>query len=222
MRSLVLLAALLSVAPAIAGEPASHPGEGKLPHVQVDLEKKQVRIECEAVIADTPLEFLVCLTGTKEYEALLRSRARPSHVHMALLLIGAKPGEPARFDERTNRMLPPQGSRLRVTCAFEKDGKTVSYPAWRLLRNQKTQEEMTDTSWVFAGSHFTEQGDYMADVSGETISIVNFANAVLDVPMVRSNRNEALEWVPNADLVPKRNSKVWLVIEPVDAQAGGR
>ncbi|MGA2501910.1 MAG: YdjY domain-containing protein, partial [Tepidisphaeraceae bacterium] len=168
-----------------------------------------------------PLEFLLCLTGTKEYESLLRSRAKPSHVHLALLMIGVKPGKPARFDEQANRMLPPEGSPVKLSCTFERDGKTVSFPATRLMRNQKTRAEMADTPWVFAGSRFTEQGDYLADVSGETISVVNFPHAVLDVPMVRSSRNESLEWVSNPDLAPKRDTKVWLLIEPADAHAGG-
>ena len=201
--------------------PATQPADGKLPHIQVDVEKKQVRIECEAVIADTPLEFLLCLTGTKEYESLLRSRAKPSQVHLALLMIGIKAGKPAHFDERANRMLPPEGSPVKLTCQFERDGKTFSCAATRLMRNQKTRAEMPDTAWVFAGSRFTEQGDYLADVSGETISIVNFPHAVLDVPMVRSSRNESLEWVPNPDIAPKRETKVWLLLEPAELHAGG-
>lgn len=223
MRVFFLAAALSLVgATAARGESATRPAEGKLPHIQVDVEKKQIRIECEAVIADTPLEFLVCLTGTKEYESLLRSRAKPSHVHLALLMIGLKPGKPARFDEQAGRMLPPEGAPAKLSCLFERNGKTASYPAARLLRNQKTREEMAETAWVFAGSRFTEQGDYLADVSGETISLVNFAHAVLDVPMVRSSRNEVLEWVHNPETSPKRDTKVWLVIEPAEAHAGER
>ncbi len=222
MRVLLLAVYVVLASSALAqNAPVTQPADGKLPHIQVDVAKKQIRIECEAVIADTPLEFLVCLTGTKEYESLLRSRAKPSHVHLALLMIGAKAGKPAHFDEQAKRMLPPEGSPVRLTCVFDRDGKSVTYPATRLMRNQKTHAEMAETAWVFAGSRFTEQGDYLADVSGEIISVVNFPHAVLDVPMVRSSRNESLEWVPNPDIAPKRETKVWLVIEPAEAHAGG-
>jgi hypothetical protein len=215
---------LLLLAPLAPGQefPTTRPADGKLPHIQVDLQKKQVRLECEAVVADAPLEFLVCLTGTKEYESLLRSQAKPSHLHLALLMIGVKPGKPVRFDERLNKMLPPEGARLKLTCEFEREGKNVSLAACRLMRNEKSKQEMPPVPWVFSGSQFTQDGDYFADISGEIISVVNFPHTVLDVPMVRSDKNESLEWVPNPELAPARNTKVWLVIEPADATEGAK
>src|SRR3954462_6625174 len=71
--------------------PTTRPAEGKLPHLQVNLARHQGRVECEAINAEEKLEFLVCSTGTKEYESALRTRARPSHLHFALLMLGLEP-----------------------------------------------------------------------------------------------------------------------------------
>src|SRR5690348_4573851 len=46
---------------------------GKLPHVQVDLKKRQVRVDCQMLGIDAPLEFLCVLNGTNEHESVLRS-----------------------------------------------------------------------------------------------------------------------------------------------------
>ena len=48
---------------------------GKLPHIIVDVKNKQLRVECKAVKADYPLEFLAVVTNTNEYEALVAQRS---------------------------------------------------------------------------------------------------------------------------------------------------
>lgn len=218
-----MLPLFLLIAPAALGQaPATQPAEGRLPHIQVDVQHKRVRVECQAVNADAPLEFVVCLAGTKEYESLLKTRAKPSHLHLGLLMAGLTPGKPVRFDEKQNKVLAPEGTALKLTCEFQFKGKTVAIPASRLMCNQKTREEMPDSSWVFAGSQLTEDGAYFADISGEIVSVVNFAHTVIDVPSLRSDKNESLEWVPNMALAPERNATVWLVIEPVEAAADAR
>src|SRR5689334_17573545 len=72
---------------------------GRLPHVTFDVKKKQVRVECEALAVDAPLEFFCVTTGGSEHESVLRTPAKPSHIHTALLAIGLKPGRPVQYSE---------------------------------------------------------------------------------------------------------------------------
>src|SRR5688572_6131136 len=118
-----LVLALASVT--FAAPPATRPAEGKLPHLQVNRAKQQIRVECEAINADEKLEFLVCAAGTKEYESVLRSRARPSHLHFALLMLGLEPGQPVKFNQAANAWIPPRGPALKLSCEFVRDGKTI-------------------------------------------------------------------------------------------------
>jgi hypothetical protein len=207
--------ALLIFLPCIAAAPATRPSEPKLPHLQVNVAKKQIRVECEAINAEEKLEFLVCATGTKEYESVLRSRARPSHLHLALLMLGLEAGEPVRFNEAENRWIPPRGPALKLSCEFQRDGKSHTLPACQLMRSTKDKTPMPDVNWVFTGAATLANGEYAADVTGYLITVVNFEHTVIDIPEVRSNKNEMLEWEINPDVIPKRNSKVWLIIEPV-------
>src|SRR5947207_272087 len=117
---------------ALQAAPTTKPTE-KLPHLQVNVAKRQVRVECEAINAEERLEFLVCSTGTKEYESVLRSRALPSHLHFALLMLGLEPGVPVTFNRAENRWIPPRGPALKLTCEFQRDGKMQSLPASRLM-----------------------------------------------------------------------------------------
>ena len=188
--------------------------EGKLPHLQVNLARHQVRVECEAINAEERLEFLVCSTGTKEYESVLRSRARPSHLHLAMLMLGLQPGEPVKFNEADNTFAPPRGPALKLTCEFQREGKIIVIPASRLMRSVKDKTAMPEVNWVFVGASTLEDGEYAADVTGYLITVVNFEHTVIDIPEVRSSKNESLEWEINPDVMPKRNTPIWLIIEP--------
>ncbi|MGE5608019.1 MAG: YdjY domain-containing protein [Bacillota bacterium] len=184
-----------------------------LPHLLIDVHHKQVRMECEAVNARAPLEFFVCAAGGAEHETVLRSRAKASHLHLALLLIGLTPGEPG-YRELSGKRVPPHGPLLDITCEFEKDGRLVRLPPHQLMRQIKTKAPLSPLHWVFAGSRLTDDGRYAADATGYLVTVVNFDYSVLDMPELRSSANEALEWEINPDTVPKRDTPVWLIIEP--------
>ena len=196
--------------------PAPKLADGKLPHIQVDVQRRQVRVECEAVNPDMPLEFLVCQTGTKEYESLLRSSAKPSHLHLALLMIGLEPGTPVAWDEKNQRWLPPRGPALRLTCQYHVEGKLISAPVHQWMRDQKARKPAPPMTFVFAGSRMTEEREYAADVRGYLVSVVNFPESTIDVAALKSEKNEALELEVNPAAAPPRGTKLWLLIEPVE------
>jgi hypothetical protein len=199
---------------ALAAPPATRPAEGKLPHLAVNLARHQVRVECEAINAEEKLEFLLCATGTKEYESVLRSRARPSHLHFALLMLGLMPGQPVKFNAADNAWIPPTGPALKLSCEFVRDGKTIVIP--RMMRSVKEKTAMPDVQWVFVGAPTLDDGEYAADVTGFLITLVNFEHTVIDIPQLKSSKNESLEWEINPEAMPKRNTRVWLIIEPAE------
>ncbi len=198
------------------------PGDkvGKMPHLEFNLTRRWVRVECESLAVNAPLEFFCCLNGTNEHESVLRTGVRPSDLHAALLAIGLKPGAPMSYSEATKKWLPPHGPPLRLTVEFEKDGKTISYPAYRWLRDVKTKKECKAFSWVFCGSRIMKDGRYAADDTGYIVSIVNFDFVMIDIPEFASSNNDLLEWERNADLMPEKGTKVRLVIEPTGQEAG--
>jgi hypothetical protein len=191
------------------------PDASKMPHVSVDVKKREIRIEAEALNPQMALEFFCCLAGTAEHEAVMRSEAKPSHVHLALLMLGLQPGEPVRFSKAADKWLPPHGPPLHISCEWVgKDGKTVRVPANRMMRGVKDKKTMPPTTWIFAGSRVMDDGKYAADVTGYLVSVVNFDLTVIDLPELHSNANETLEWEFNPDIVPPKATKVWMILEP--------
>jgi hypothetical protein len=190
-------------------------GVASLPHVEIDLNQRQVRVECETLHVEMLLEFFCVVAGGPEHETVLRTRAKPSHIHLGLLMLGLKPGEPLRYSPAADRWLPPSGPPLRISMEYERDGQTVRHPASRWMRNAETKQEMPETTWIFAGSRIMEDGNYAADITGYVVSIVNFDLTVIDVPELVSSSNELLEWEAYLDRIPEPGTKVWMIIEPV-------
>ena len=199
-----------------ATAPSTQGAKGKLPFLDVDVKKRTVRMECESLNITGPLEFLVCGTGKNEYESVLRSSARPSHLHLALIMIGLEPGKPIRYDEAKKEWLPPTGPPLKMTLEFEKDGKPVTLAATKTLRAMKDKRPMPDATWVFTGSKIMPEKKYAADVTGYLVSIVNFELTPIDFPALESNANETLLWETNNQVLPPTGTKVTLVIQPAE------
>lgn len=220
---LILFCCLLSLAlPTVAAPPpaATQPAgvTDKLPHIQVDVKNKAVRVECESCNAhqDVGLEFFCVTAGGNEYEAVLRTEAKPSNIHLALLMVGLQPGEPVKYSEATKKWLPPHGPPLAITCEFVgKDGKPQRVPAARLMKNHKSGKEPAPFNWVFVGSRVMEDGKYAADATGYVISVLNSELTVIDIAQLAGTALESRELDRNEDLMPEAGKKIWMIIEPL-------
>jgi hypothetical protein len=198
-----------------AAVPATRPaGTDKMPGVHVDIAGRQLRVDCEAINVEAPLEFLCVTNGGNEHESLLRTPAKPSHIHLGLLMLGLEPGEPVHYMKALDRWAAPQGPPLNISIEYAKDGQTVRVPAYKLFRDLKTKKPMPLLTWVFVGSRFQENNVYAADLTGYVVSVVNFDLTLIDVPEVASSSNELLEWEMEPANMPPKGSKVTMIIEP--------
>ena len=185
-----------------------------LEHIHVDMKARQAAVDCEALNPTIPLEFFCVTSGGNEHESVLRTPAKPSDIHFALLMLGLKPGEPATFVEAERMWLPPHGPPLNISCSYLLSGKQMEVAASRLMRSIKTKQEMPGGVWVFDGSRVMPDGNYAADFTGYVVSICNFDLTLIDVPHLVSNANETLEWEFNPDLVPPKGTAVTMIISP--------
>jgi hypothetical protein len=97
-----------------------------LPGITIDREAGYVDIEAEVVNRDVKwLELLLCTQGGREHETILATEARPSHVHLGLILLGLKPGQVQRGvpidpddPEAGYRLIPAKGPAVRVELLY--------------------------------------------------------------------------------------------------------
>ncbi len=233
--------------PAAATKPASRPVRKnvKLPGLIIDFRNHCIDVEASVCLDRGALELIACTKGTKEHESIVVVNAKAMHIHAALLLIGAKPGNPAMQKpinkERTRWMhLPPSGGRVDVYLAFKnKAGKLVEHPISDfVVRTDEDPELQADAAdgvkrkkakftntFLFAGSllrnNAAGQRKYLSDLSGNVISISTFGDELLCLPGTHARDDGALVWSIDASGLPKVGSSVILRLRP-QAKSDGK
>jgi len=200
-----------------ADPPATAPAPlGNLPHIRIDAHNHRVQVDCQALAVEQPLEFFCVMSGGNEYESVLRSPAKPSDIHLALLMIGLTPGGNVHSDPQTQKWMPPFGPALNISCQYTLNGKAVDVPAWKMMRSVKDKTTMPPMTWVFCGSKVMDNGSYAADETSYTVSVVNFEYTLIDIPTLASNANETLEWERDPNMMPPKGTPVVMTIEPAE------
>ena len=98
-----------------------------------------------------PLEFFAVINGTSEHESVLRSPAKPSHVHLGLVMIGLEPGSPVKYSEAAKKWVPARtGRRCRSRSSTSRTARRrrCGLP----LDAQIDEETHAANDVIFAGS----------------------------------------------------------------------
>lgn len=156
----------------------------KFPGITIDLKRRLVDLEATICLDRGPLEVIACTEGTKEHESIVSVKVKPRHVHLGLLLIGAKNGKPAmrrRLKDGGKHPrwvdVPPSGDPIAVSLVFKDEaGKATERPIGDFVRRaanageertsgaeakaskdeaDKPEEKFPD-SFLFAGSHLIQ------------------------------------------------------------------
>jgi hypothetical protein len=202
----------------------------KLPGLTLNAKERCVDIEATICLDDGALELVACIKDSKEHESIIAVEALPIHIHTALLLLGAKNGNPpARrpLNEELTRWadLPPRGDLIDVFLEFkDATGKLTERPISDFIARSAEHAPEPGAgedppprfphTFIFAGSLLVDNGpgpkEYLADRSGHVISIATFGDELLCLPEVHSQDNGALMWRIDPTHLPKPGTKVTL------------
>lgn len=192
------------------------PKKLRLGTVTVDRDRRTITFPARVVKPGYMLEFLLCRTGTKEYESALATDALPHRIHAALLMLGLSPGLGAETVGETFR--PPRGATVAIELHWkDKTGKVHIAPAGDWLADSgkgKNGDASRPGRWVFVGSERTTDGGYLADQEGGIIAVANVATAVLDVPVASTKSLPLRRYVLNTDACPPPGTKVNVLLRP--------
>jgi hypothetical protein len=202
-----------------AAPAARHPGLRRLSptdEVWVDIPGKQVIVGARVALATGPIEVFACPEKTKEYEAIVATRASARLIHAALLAIGLEPGHPVMFDPD---YVAATGPAVAVTLRWrDADGTVREARGQEWVRNARTGAAL-DVDWVFAGSSFWQDPRDGAEVyeadQGDLICVSNFPTATLDLPIESSQTNEDLLFEAFEGRVPPKGTDVEMILAPV-------
>jgi len=190
--------------------------------IALDLKKRTISFEAEVCQREVMLEFMICRTGTKEHESIMRSDVLPSHIHAGLLAMGLTLGKPARWStgrDGVSRFGPPQGPELDITLEWtDKNGSKHKDIAGDWIKGVGKKKLPGPKTWIFVGSDVLPDNTYAADMNGEIVSVSNFSSSLIDVPFESSSQggqgNVQAEYIADAETVPPIGTKVKVTISP--------
>ena len=219
-----------TIEPTPAADPAREPD---MPGVRVFSD----RVEIEGIVPvdchhpDTPhifLEVIACAPDTREHEALVMTKAKPSHIHAALLMLGRTPGFPGSWiwngpgsDITYNA---PSGDEIDIYLRYTTpEGLVIAQPVREWVVDVDTGEPLPDAPFTFAGSRFvTFRGDevYDADYAGTIVGLATFGNEVVAWTEVFSPDAsiDPPRWIANTETVPEFGTPVTLILGPRQGQ----
>jgi len=107
----------------------------------------------------------------------------------------------------------------------EVDGAFITAPSQAEKRGTEKEARLPHT-FLFAGSHLRDNGagsrQYLADLSGNLISIATFGDELLCLPFHQTQENDALMWQVKPESLPKAGTNVTLRLRPNKSKALNR
>lgn len=179
--------------------------------------RRRVLVQSEVCLREGMLEVFLCREQTKEHESILHATLDARALHAALEAAGAKPGSTVRYQPEFK---PPTGGRVKLWVQYEEKGKTVTRPAQEWVRESKTKKQLAH-DWVFAGSMLFPDPDdpkkvpYYGANSGDVITVSNFPDSMLDLPVNSPKDNSELNFEAWTERIPPLRTPVLLILEPV-------
>ena len=159
------------------------------------------------------IEFVIVMTGGKEYESCFVAPVDALKLHEGLKKIGAKPGKPAA-DEKT----PATGGKLKISVKWKDGDKEIAHPIEKFVLDEETKKPMENVQWLYQGSKegfVPETGDMglivqstknlMGLYQGESAPLITNP-----LPLMTGHRYKV-----NKALLPKEGTALTIVMEAV-------
>jgi hypothetical protein len=181
--------------------------------VWLDSKGQRIIVGGTICLREGQLEMFACPKGTKEHESVVSVNAPAHTVHAGLLALGAKEGQPVRFQPQYR---PASGVVVDIQCVWIDDkGQQQTTKAQQWVKRVKTGKAL-QYDWVFAGSGFWVDGEqrYYYGDAGEFICVSNFPTATLDLPIESTQANEELLFAAFTENIPPLGTPVQLILKP--------
>lgn len=184
--------------------------------VQLNKQLKTVTIPATVNMREGPLEYLLVGETGKTHESLLSSKVEPYHIHVAMLLIGARdtssqaPPPPGRIDAEYLKKAPElQGDNVTVTLVWQRDGAEERTPANEWVLNHAEKAPMTAGPWRYTGSGLSN-GTFRAQVEGSMIALITDPAALINNP--RPGRDDDRIWTARKEKIPPLETPLSVII----------
>jgi hypothetical protein len=189
------------------------PGIWQVGGVRLDKARKTIAFPAIVNLREGMIEYVVVADHGKIHESILRTEVQPYHVHLALVLLGAKGGGTNDLPVDPGSSLP--GDRLAIEVSWKVGRRFRRSPAGDLVLDRKSKRTLRKAEWVFTGSRFREDG-FAAQADGSIISLITDPDALVNNG--KPGREDDDNWLAAARRLPERDSVVEVKLTLLDSK----
>ncbi len=183
------------------------PGVLELGFVRLDQQRRSVTIPAFVNLREGVVEYFLVTSGGKTHESVLRTDAEPHHIHVAMLLLGARGAGTNELPADPAIGLP--GDEVTIEIVWKRGAKERRVRAETLVLDRKRKSTMAKGDWTYTGSRFREDG-FAAQADGSIISLITDVDALVNNP--RPGREDDDRWLSKAKRLPELDEPVQVVI----------
>ena len=183
------------------------PGVLELGLVRLDQQRRSATIPAFVNLKEGVVEYFLVTSGGKTHESVLRTDAEPHHIHVAMLLLGARGAGTNDLPDDPAIGLP--GDEVTIEIVWKQGAKERRVRAETLVLDRKRKSAMTKGDWIYTGSRFREDG-FAAQADGSIISLITDVDALVNNP--RPGREDDDRWLSKAKRLPELDEPVQVVI----------
>ena len=183
------------------------PGVLEVGLVRLDKQRGSVTIPAFVNLREGIVEYLLVTSGGKTHESVLRTDAEPHHIHVAMLLLGARGARTNELPADPALKLP--GDEVTVEVVWKKGTRERRVRAESLVLDRKRKAAMAKGGWTYTGSRIREDG-FAAQADGSIVSLITDVDALVNNP--RPGREDDDRWLSKAKVLPEFNEPVQVVI----------
>lgn len=195
---------------AASGFPFRQVGSGIFELGRVVLDQRQRTLSFPAVInqREGTVEYALVTSRGKTHESVFKTDAEPEHIHLAMLLLGAKTSSSNTLPADPSQ--PMLGEPVNLTVAWQTSGLEQSRPIEDFIVTTNNNQRLRHGTWTYNGSRIRE-GRFLAQLDGSIISIHIDSDALINNPRP-GRENDDLHQV-NSKALPPEGASLRIVIK---------
>lgn len=196
-------------APSIGPEMVS-PGVYQIGLVTLDRTNRTVCFPAAVNQRAGLVEYAVVTTGGKVHESIFRTEAQPSHIHLAMLLLGVEAAGTNLLSEDLRMALP--GERVGVEVAWKRGRRQVRRPLSDFVKLDVAARPERAHGWVYNGS-FLDAGGFAAQQGGSIVSLITDPSALVN--NAGADRADDEIHQVNGSSLPDEDTRVEIILRRV-------
>jgi hypothetical protein len=184
------------------------PGVFQVGGVLLDKMKRRISFPVLINMNEGLIEYVLVTGKGKTHESLLVTRTEPYHIHVAMLLLGAKGANGKQVPEDPHKPVP--GESISLELSWKAGGKTMRAPVENFVNDRHNKKPMKPGPFIYNGSIVFE-GMFIAHRDGNLFSLITDPAAMANNP--RMGRHDDENWEALKKGLPKLDSKATLTIK---------